>query len=112
MKTLAIIALGVAVLSCDPSHAQSHRIDDPKGTFACASRDYYMQAINLAVQEDRLAFGRHLMKGYGTGECVYFSHGERVFFMDVRLTAGLVSIRRPSETRSYWTRMEAVRTAK
>ncbi len=74
----------------------------------CRSRDYNSKLTRIAVQGDREAFGRALMEGVLSGECVVFKAGEPVFVSDTAIFSGLVKVRRKGEIDEYWTNFEAV----
>lgn len=74
--------------------------------FGCASRDYLSSISNMLAQGDSMAAENAIREGFTTGQCVPFNSGEPVYVE--KFDWGLVEIRRPGQSTTYWTFTESI----
>lgn len=77
--------------------------------FGCVNKEYFDKLTKLVSQGDKNAFGKGLVAGLTTGQCVMFHNGEEVFLEDTKLFSGMAKIRKTGEFQGYWTVIETIK---
>ena len=108
---MKIIALIMAVLLVVPvltvTAQETYQIAEGKW-FGCETKEEFNKLLDYLLDDDYEAFNNALAIGLMTGTCTIFESGETVYLEDTSILSGLVKVRRPGETREYWTNLEAL----
>lgn len=78
-----------------------------KASYGCIQKDT-LENLETFRSEDKAAFENALTEDIIEQQCTLFKVGDDVFADDVSFT-GLVKIRRPGKTVSYWTIVESIK---
>lgn len=110
MKRFAVVMIVVLSILIVPTVAKETYNIQGKSWIGCIDKEDYETLIGYAVDGDQAAFEQAFFEGLLAGTCTMFEDGEPVYLEDTALFSGLVQLRRPGETKAYWTAMEAIKT--
>ena len=99
VRAVALVSLLLAATAT----AQTVRTINTGTWLGCKTKETKDELTQYIVDGDRVAYRRAATTYILEGKCVLFDEGERVYLVDTALFSGLVKLRRPGETVSYWT---------
>lgn len=67
----------------------------------------FQKLVRIATQGDSAAYGRTLMEGLRSNQCVMFTNGQPVYLVSPGVT--LIKVRPAGQTNEYWTAIESIR---
>lgn len=77
----------------------------------CRAREAYSEIAGYATAGDPAAFQAAASQSIDAGQCTVFAVGESVHLEGLAVLKGLAQLRRPGDTVTYWTAIEATLTA-